>query len=92
MDARMAVPGALRLWDHFQFERLGFFVVDKDRRVWSLAVWSLAVRRKCRAVLRASTSLSPPSLCSDFAAGRLVFNQTVTLKEDAGARKLKGAA
>jgi hypothetical protein len=30
IDASMAAPGALKLWDHFQFERLGFFVVDKD--------------------------------------------------------------
>ena len=59
VDARMAAPGAVALWDRFQFERLGFFVADKD---------------------------------SDFGAGRLVFNQTVSLKEDAGARKLKGGA
>jgi len=26
----LAAPGALKLWDHFQFERVGFFVTDKD--------------------------------------------------------------
>jgi hypothetical protein len=49
-------PGAPRRWDHFQFERLGFFVVDQD---------------------------------SDFGAGALVFNQTVSLREDAVAKTLK---
>lgn len=26
----LVTPGALKLWDHFQFERVGFFVTDKD--------------------------------------------------------------
>jgi glutaminyl-tRNA synthetase len=26
----LCVPGRVRLWDHFQFERVGFFVADKD--------------------------------------------------------------
>ena len=48
VDAFLAAPGAHKVGDAFQFERLGFFVIDKD---------------------------------SDCAAGRYVFNQTVSLKE-----------
>ncbi len=43
--------------DRFQFERVGYFVADKD---------------------------------SDFAAGKLVFNLTVGLKEAADVKKIKG--
>ena len=28
--ARASGPGAVQLWDHFQFERLGYFVADCD--------------------------------------------------------------
>ncbi|RYG54663.1 hypothetical protein EON66_06840, partial [archaeon] len=30
VDASLAAPGALKLYDRFQFERVGFFVVDQD--------------------------------------------------------------
>jgi glutaminyl-tRNA synthetase len=30
IDPSLAQPGRVKLWDHFQFERVGFFVADKD--------------------------------------------------------------
>ena len=57
VDAFVGAPGAHKVGDSFQFERLGFFVVDKD---------------------------------SDCAAGRYVFNQTVSLKESGEVKKVKG--
>ena len=54
VDAFLGAPGAHKVGDAFQFERLGFFVVDKD---------------------------------SDCAAGRYVFNQTVSLKESGEVKK-----
>lgn len=56
VNPHLAAPGALRVWDHFQFERAGYFVADKD---------------------------------SDFAAGRLVFNLTIGLKEAADTKKVR---
>ena len=29
VDESLAGPNKLKLWDHFQFERLGFFVADQ---------------------------------------------------------------
>jgi glutaminyl-tRNA synthetase len=54
VDASIAAPGPTK---HFQFERIGFFVVDVD---------------------------------TDFASGKLVFNQTVNLKEDVSTKKVRG--
>ena len=54
VDASLSKGLALR--NHFQFERIGFFVVDQD---------------------------------SDFEACKYVFNLTVSLKEDATAKKLR---
>lgn len=59
--AAAAASGALRPLTHFQFERLGFFVVDVDT----------------------DTTANPP---------RIVFNQTVSLKEDSTAKKVRGGA
>jgi glutaminyl-tRNA synthetase len=58
----LAAPGATPKsfpapLDHFQFERLGYFVVDTD---------------------------------TDGPSRRLVFNQTVSLKEDTAAKKVRG--
>lgn len=64
VDDSLAHPAAAHggrlhpITDRFQFERLGYFVVDTD---------------------------------TDFDAGKLVFNQTVTLKEDVAVKKIKGA-
>jgi glutaminyl-tRNA synthetase len=55
----LLAPGGVAPLDHFQFERVGFFVVDKD---------------------------------SDVAAGKLVFNLTVGLKEAAEVKKVRGGA
>jgi glutaminyl-tRNA synthetase len=65
VDASLAAtagPGAVKLRDRFQFERLGYFVADQD------------------------------SVFADAAAGgapKLVFNQTVSLKEAADAKKVR---
>jgi glutaminyl-tRNA synthetase len=50
--------GSIKLWDKFQFERIGYFVADQD---------------------------------SDFNAGKLVFNKTVSLKEDVSVKKIKSS-
>lgn len=58
VDASLADAATLAKADgRFQFERLGFFVLDRD---------------------------------ADVAAGRLVFNQTVSLKEDTATKKVRG--
>jgi glutaminyl-tRNA synthetase len=57
IDAALAVPGKLKVFDHFQFERLGYFVVDSD---------------------------------SNTATGKLVFNQTVGLKESVETKNVRG--
>jgi glutaminyl-tRNA synthetase len=56
IDASLAGAGRLAKWDHFQFERVGYFVADQD---------------------------------SDFAAGKLVFNQTVSLKESVATKNVR---
>jgi glutaminyl-tRNA synthetase len=65
VDDSLAHPAAAHggrlhpITDRFQFERLGYFVVDTD---------------------------------TDFDSGKLVFNQTVSLKEDAAVKKIKGSS
>lgn len=65
VDDSLAHPAAAHggrlhaITDRFQFERLGYFVVDTD---------------------------------TDFDKGKLVFNQTVSLKEDATVKKIKGGS
>ena len=73
VDASLAVPcgpKAVRLWDRFQFERLGYFVADIDSVFGPSDV-------------SGDVSTPPP---------KLVFNQTVSLKEAADAKKVKAAA
>ena len=55
-----------------------------------MASYATSTRRRSHYLCLITFALCHPQE-SDFAAGRLVFNQTVTLKEDAGAKKLKCA-
>jgi len=61
VDASLVAPGAVAVRQSFQFERMGFFVVDQD----------------------SDLTASPP---------RLVFNQTVSLKEDTTTKKVRATA
>lgn len=71
-----SVLGA-RPFDKFQFERLGYFSVDPDSTDSKVSPGPGGAAH--RAPLRGCSALSPASACP-----QLVFNRTVTLKEDPG--------
>jgi len=61
-----------KVYDKFQFERIGFFSVDPDTKPRKVNV----------CVCKITFSMYIALIC--FCLFQLVFNRTVTLKEDAG--------